>query len=203
MTEPQIIRGFPEAEREAVARAFWEAFEGKLGRVLGPEAKALAFLRAALRSDFAFTVLDADGHVLGAAGFKTEEGGLVSAGYSDLAAVYGRVGAMWRGPLLDLMERSLAPGQMLMDGIFVSSRARGTGLGTRLIEAIVEEAAERGLRAVRLDVIDTNPRARALYERMGFEAVAEERLGPLRFIFGFRRSTTMLRYLPEGRREQA
>jgi RimJ/RimL family protein N-acetyltransferase len=48
---------------------------------------------------------------------------------------------------------------------------------------------------VRLDVIDGNARARALYARFGFVAVKTERLGMLRHFFGFDASTTMIKDL--------
>jgi ribosomal protein S18 acetylase RimI-like enzyme len=48
---------------------------------------------------------------------------------------------------------------------------------------------------LRLDVIDTNLRARALYERLGFRAVRSESLGPLRHLFGFQTAITMVRAL--------
>jgi hypothetical protein len=48
---------------------------------------------------------------------------------------------------------------------------------------------------VRLDVIQDNFRARALYERQGFHAVRTDQLGLLRFLFGFASSTVMVRPL--------
>jgi ribosomal protein S18 acetylase RimI-like enzyme len=190
---PRICRGFPEGERETVARLFWEAFADKLGRVMAPESKALAFLCLALRPDFALTAQDASGRVLGVAGLKTLEGGLVSAGFAELRQAYGWAGALWRAPLLELTERPIGPGQLLMDGLFVAAGARGQGLGAALVEAVMEEARARGLAEVRLSVVEGNERARALYERMGFRPVEEERLGPLRLVFGFARATTMAR----------
>jgi ribosomal protein S18 acetylase RimI-like enzyme len=64
-----------------------------------------------------------------------------------------------------------------------------------LLGALYREAAERGYRSIRLDVIEDNFRARALYERQGFRAVRTEELGLLRFLFGFASSTTMVRPL--------
>ena len=79
-----------------------------------------------------------------------------------------------------------------MDGICVDAAARGQGVGTRLLNAVKSEAAKRDLGHVRLDVIDTNPKARALYERQGFVAQGTQDIGPLRHVFGFRRATQMV-----------
>jgi len=193
MTDVTLVPGFRPAQRREVACLFWEAFSDKLGRLLRPEARALSFIERALQPRFAICALDARGRVLGVAGIKTEAGGLLAAGYHDFAAVYGHAGALWRAPLLDLTERRLESGQLLMDGIFVASAARGKGIGGRLLAEVVAEAARRGCTEIRLDVIDRNARARVLYERMGFVAVREERMGLLRHVFGFERATTMAR----------
>ena len=78
-----------------------------------------------------------------------------------------------------------------MDGIAVQAGARGQGVGSRLLEEIANYAKEQGFSRVRLDVIDINPKARKLYERKGFKAVKTEYFRYLRWLLGFRGSTTM------------
>ncbi|WP_127106896.1 GNAT family N-acetyltransferase [Pararhodobacter zhoushanensis] len=181
----KIIHGIPSDQIDTAAALYWQAFGGKLGRLMRPEDKALRFFAQVIVPEFAISAVDADGQLLGLAGFKTDAGGLVAGGLADLARVYGWPGALWRGPLLALLERELEPGVLQMDGICVSAQARGQGVGTALLAAIKAEAAQRGDRVVRLDVIDTNPRAEALYRREGFAPVSRESLGPFRWLFGF------------------
>jgi hypothetical protein len=45
---------------------------------------------------------------------------------------------------------------------------------------------------MRLDVIDTNPRAQRLCERSRFRPMGIRSLGPLRILLGFRHTTTMV-----------
>lgn len=189
--EMQILKGFPEHQRAEVAGLFWQAFSGKLGRVMAPKARALDFIEHALCPDNAFSAQSHDGRLLGVAGFKTARGGLVAGAYSQLARSYGWFGALWRGSLLDVMDRPLAPGQMLIDGLFVAEAARGLGVGTALIEAVVAEALRCGMQEVRLEVVEGNDRARALYERRGFVPVGEFRLGAFSHLFAFSHATTM------------
>jgi ribosomal protein S18 acetylase RimI-like enzyme len=191
MPEFTISASFTDAERRDVARLYWQAFSAKLGRILGPDARALAFFAQIISPDFALVARNAEGHVVAVAGFKTAEGALTAGGMRDIARHYGWPGALWKGPLLGLLERDLAPDTLLMDGICVDARARGLGVGTALLHAIKDEAQARGLRHVRLDVIDINSRARALYEREGFLAGDVQHLGPLRWLFGFASSTPM------------
>ena len=187
-----ITKGFLQQERAEVAALYWEAFAQKLHYVLGPRQKALHFIAAQLQPDFALVARGAKGTILGVAGFKTSKGALIGGELPDIARTYGWLSTCWRAPLLMMVERDLADGVLLMDGICVSAQARGMGLGTALLGAIKNEAAAQGLSAVRLDVIDSNPRARALYEREGFEPIGQENLGLLQHIFGFKSSTKML-----------
>ncbi|GGB40752.1 molybdopterin-guanine dinucleotide biosynthesis protein MobC [Roseibium aquae] len=180
-----IQRGFSEAHRDDTAVLFWQAFSGKLGKILAPHDRALEWLRRILDPAFAISAVDESGDLLGLAGFKTSEGALAGGSLADLAGVYGWTGALWRGALLSVTDRDVNPDLLLMDGIFVADHARGRGVGTALLDAIVEEARKRGKSGVRLDVIDTNPRAQALYERRGFVGVSTEETGIFAGLFGF------------------
>jgi ribosomal protein S18 acetylase RimI-like enzyme len=55
--------------------------------------------------------------------------------------------------------------------IFVAPSARGTGLGTRAIEALCAHIRGRGGAALRLGVVPGNTGAYRLYERLGFTFV--------------------------------
>lgn len=57
--------------------------------------------------------------------------------------------------------------------IELAPEVQGRGVGTTLLRLLVERAQQAGSSAVELDVLELN-RARELYERLGFEVVAEE-----------------------------
>ncbi|WP_394428446.1 GNAT family N-acetyltransferase [Streptomyces sp. SGAir0957] len=58
--------------------------------------------------------------------------------------------------------------------LFVDPAARGQRIGALLLDAAAREARRRGARAV-LDVVTTDTAAIALYERLGWEFLAEGR----------------------------
>lgn len=189
----KITVGIPDANRAEVAALYWEAFGEKLGFVMGPKYRALVFITQVLRSDHGICAHDANGRLLGVAGFKTHHGALVSGNFTDMRRVYGWVGAAVRMGLLSALERDTDNDRFLMDGIFVAPEHRGRGVGTALLDAITAEAKTRGYRQVRLDVIDTNPRARALYLHQGFVEMQTHKLGLWRHVFGFNAATSMVR----------
>lgn len=59
-----------------------------------------------------------------------------------------------------------------MKRLYLSPSARGTGIGTRLVEAIIEHARASGrYNGMRLDTLPYMESARALYKRYGFGEV--------------------------------
>ena len=193
-SEIVVQRGLPGALRPQAARLYWLAFGGKLGLVMGPESRALRYLEATLRADHAFVALQGD-RLVGIAGFKTPSGSFAGGTLAEMRAAYGVIGAAWRSWLLSRLSQEVDNRRFLIDGICVAPDQRGRGIGSLLIEALCDEGLRRGYEEIRLEVIDTNWRARSLYARRGFAVVKSEPIGLLRWIFGFAAATTMVRRL--------
>ena len=74
-------------------------------------------------------------------------------------------------PRLDI---ETAPGALELKRIYTLSGWQGTGLGQRLIGAVIDEARARAASDLYLCVFQTNVRARRFYEKLGFEKVGEQ-----------------------------
>lgn len=190
--------GLPEALRGAAAGLYWEAFGRKLGAAIGPRQRGEAVLERALRPDRALVAVSS-GELLGLVGFHLDGSSFAEVKLGDLTAEFGLVGGVLRAVPLALLEREAREGELLLDGIVVWSDQRGSGIGTRLLRAAIELAADNGLGSVRLDVVDTNPRAGRLYAREGFVPVRTVRTPYLRRAMGFSSSTTMVKVVGKKR----
>ena len=77
------------------------------------------------------------------------------------------------GFLLSGVEQSPStfdwPDRFVLGDIFVRESCRGTGLADRLVERATAQAREEGCSELVLDVDVDNERARAYYEKLGFE----------------------------------
>lgn len=193
-----IFSGLHAHLRVPAAQLYWDAFGGKLGRVLGPDDRAVAFLERVIRADLCLSAVDGAGTLVGIAGFKTPLGSFAGGTWADLRAIYGPLGGRWRGLVLRLLSSDIDNDRFLVDGICVVRAFRGRGIGSQLLAALYREATARGYPSVRLDVVAENWGARALYERHGFVPTRTVKLGFVRFFFGFAASTTMVRPLDQS-----
>lgn len=85
----------------------------------------------------------------------------------------------WRAALMlvrGLRVEALIPpppeGSLHIAQLGVAESLRGRGIGAHLIDDAARIARTRGISQLSLDVADSNPRARALYERLGFERIS-------------------------------
>lgn len=78
-----------------------------------------------------------------------------------------------RGRVEERLMPAIPPGRMYVMALAVLAERRSAGVGKRLLGRAVQEAAERGLEAVALDVAAGNDRAIAFYRREGFEVLSE------------------------------
>lgn len=192
MTDIEITQGLPEQHRTKAARLYYSAFRQKLHPIFRNEARGLAVLEESLNGEKALVAIR-DGDLVGIAGFNDKTGSLVDIRPATMVEMFGWVGGWVRLFALMLFTRHSDDQILLMDGIVVDPAQRGGGIGSQLLDAMIDYAQSRGYDQVRLDVVDTNPRARQLYERKGFVAVDETKYPVLKRIFGFSASTTMLR----------
>lgn len=188
----------PAQHRAEAAALYDAAFGEKFGVAIRNPAQRLALLHDYLAPEYAIVALRGE-QLAGVAGFQTDQGSFTggmfsgNSGFGDLVSRLGLLRAIWAGLILSLYTRKPAAGELLMDGITVHPNFRSQGIGGRLLDEVVRYAQENGYQQVRLDVIDTNPRARQLYERKGFEAIKTEHFPFLRWLIGFGASTTMRR----------
>lgn len=96
--------------------------------------------------------------------------------------------------LIQLTSKS-APGTLKIKMLAVNGSHRGKGIGSRLLEMAEVLATEKGYSKLQLEVVDTNPRAKKLYERMGYASVKSVKTGFLTRSSGYTGFDVMLKNL--------
>lgn len=62
--------------------------------------------------------------------------------------------------------------EIQLPALYILSEHQGRGIGTAVLEGLMREARKQR-RSISLQVLKANPRARALYERLGFAVTGE------------------------------
>ncbi|MCX6083517.1 MAG: GNAT family N-acetyltransferase [Caldiserica bacterium] len=98
-----------------------------------------------------------------------------------LARAVGRLGAKalmllaWRGAIVARAMQHHLSGSWYVAFVGVDPLQQSVGIGSSLIERSIQTARASGCSCVELDVDVDNPRAQALYERLGFHIVHADR----------------------------
>ena len=184
--------GIPHEFKDEAITLYEEAFGKKISVAIGEDSERRKVLSNCFILEYAISALKND-QLVGIAGIHTQKGSLTGGiGYKELISQLGFIKGNKAALVLSLYEREPKEGELVMDGISVHPSYRGKGIGGMLLDKVKEYALSEGLNRVRLDVIDINPRAKALYERKGFKVVKKEKFPYLRSILGFGGSETMI-----------
>lgn len=168
----ELMTPLPERHRARTGEIYYEAFRRKLQPLVGKPAETLRVLTSGINLKMALGA-QVDGKLLGVAGLHSREGIFSRVGWRDAVLNLGLLRGLYAWGVLNLFGAGAQcpPDHLRIAALAVAAEARGQGLGSHLLEAVFEKARQGGYRAVRLEVVDTNHKARQLYERIGFKAI--------------------------------
>ncbi|WP_238655700.1 GNAT family N-acetyltransferase [Paenibacillus piscarius] len=169
----EIVSRLNEEQKREVARLYYQAFTLKFSGIWifsRKEQDIVEVLSRCLRYDNALYAVY-EGKVVGFAGMETGDGFFMALSYRSLRQTFGVLGGAWRYAAYGfyrLLNGDTPSNTVHIDPLVVSAEARGLGVGTRLLEAVFAWSKEADRGKVMLEVVDTNPLAKKLYERVGF-----------------------------------
>jgi len=86
----------------------------------------------------------------------------------------------------------LQPNQLHLEVLAVREHHRSKGIGTILLHSTIDFAQHKGFSQIQLEVVNTNPLAAKLYERIGFKKVKDRKIPyPINILTGFNTITEM------------
>ena len=103
-------------------------------------------------------------------------------GWDDVwqRAEFGRRFRQFRVSVIEVGSRDVGglfleerPDSLYVHEVQVAPAFQGQGIGSAVVKMVIEQGASRGL-PVTLSVVSANPRARSLYERLGFRVTRVE-----------------------------
>jgi ribosomal protein S18 acetylase RimI-like enzyme len=176
--------GVDDKQRIPVANILYDSLGEKLRPVFGDDERGIECVAAILESD-RILLASSDNEVLGIVGLMFKNLGYMDTSLRILRKYlgWGIFRVIFNGWLLEYQPKK---GELYLDTIAVSEQARGHGIGSKLLNTVINFARDEGFSSIKLSVIDTNTRAKSLYERVGFQVVKVEKLPyPWSRTFGF------------------
>lgn len=162
---------------------YLHALRDKFHPILGCNERIIELLRQIVDPNHCLTALR-NQEPVGILGIQTSEGGFLNPTLKSLISEYGVISGFYKLTGLYLLDHVTAIDEWYVDGIAVAEERRGLGIGSELMLYFEKTAKEKGIRKLSLDVTNTNPRARALYERLGFVVSKQIRIWPFNRIYG-------------------
>lgn len=168
----EITETVPENQRQRAGEIYYEAFRRKLQPLVGKPASTRRVLASGFALDMAIGAFS-EGNLLGLAGLHSFAGIFSRVELNDCLKQFGPLRGLYAWSVLNLFGAGAKcpPGHLRIAAIAVDEKARGQGLGSRLLETVFDKARREGFKAVRLEVVDTNLRAKKLYQNLGFVVV--------------------------------
>ena len=187
----EIKLGIPEELRHKAAIICYEGLRShQIELLIGSQQKGITLLEHSLDTELGLTA-QMQGQLVGFVGLQYENRPFFQFERSHFIRELGFLRGLLVFLLFNLSTTQILPEEMFISVIVVDASMRGKGIGTLLMQAVFRIAQQNQCHAIVLDVIDTNPDARRLYERLGFKPVRTLKYGYLRSLIGSSANTTM------------
>jgi ribosomal protein S18 acetylase RimI-like enzyme len=180
----QIQQGLPEKHIDAAVEMLLEAFADEFMPILRDEEKARLLLKRVIKRDY-MLYAEEEGELLGILGLQCAEGTFLEASLREFFNIFGLFKGLVKAIGFSFLHHSLKEGELYVEFIAVSPTARGKGIGSKLLDAFEEHGRIGEYKMLRLEVVGSNTRAKALYERVGYEVIKSYSIWPVNKLFGW------------------
>lgn len=168
---------------------FLHGFHQKVRHLmLRPRSRNQAHALYADGADFTSAIYALQGEELvGVLGIHHGPRRFIGLNYPTLKEEFGTPGAILRKLTGSIFKdlHPLSSKETRVQAIAVAPEARGLGVGTAMLETLFDHSRDLGCSAVRLEVVNTNTRAKALYHTLGFATCGFIPYGPIAWRAGF------------------
>lgn len=181
-------------DRRAIAAIIKEGFWGKIGNYFRNVNcdESIKIIEEAITFDKGFYFRE-NGIVLGAALLGTSK-----TSYINFNRQARKSMGFWNGFIMQLGYGLLKPkcnDGLKLEMLAVSPYARGKGIGKIMLDYLVDLAEHEGFKRITLEVIDSNEKAKHLYEKKGYKDVKYINTAIFTRNMGFRGSFKMQKEL--------
>lgn len=154
---------------DQMAEILEDGFYLKFSKILGTRDQFRESIKVIINRELCYGYLESN-NLKGVAVLKDKTTHPVLYPFNKLRKVLGFFSALKAKIMLYLIFGldKVDSDTLKLEIISVSKDSRGEGIGHKLLEHVEKYAKDKGFKTLTLDVIDTNPRAKKLYEETGY-----------------------------------
>jgi ribosomal protein S18 acetylase RimI-like enzyme len=163
----KICLGARLKQKEVIAELAFSTLGDFMNDFLRSKREVVTLVSGSLRDDRLLVALK-DDVVVGFSGLEHSGKSFINISFREAARILGlKAYAVVIFRFVMIFNR-VSPSQVHVQSLAVSEKERSRGIGSRLLHFSMDYARSRGFAQVKLEVTGANPRARRLYNRMGF-----------------------------------
>lgn len=149
-----------------------DGFYMKFSSIIGTGNEFLESVKIIINRDLCYGYID-EGKLKGVAVLKDKGTKAIIYPFNKLKRILGFFRGLKACIMLKLIFSmgKISNDTLKLELLSVGKDFRGEGIGHKLLDKIEELGKDKGFSKVSLEVIDTNPRAKKLYESFGYEEV--------------------------------
>lgn len=147
---------------------FYLAFKKKLRALIKSKEKTIAIYKKSINYDRVLYALK-DEKVVGIVGLHYDNKNFAKIRYEEVRKHFNFFSGYFIYLFYKIATPKIKDDVLRIDSIAVGEDFRGRGVGSMLIDEVLKFAKKKKFKEVILEVVDTNPRAKKLYENIGFK----------------------------------
>jgi len=154
------------------------AFKDKFVRYLGTIEQMTRIMKDCINPNNAITAISPKNELMGILGFTRNSNRLLRFNMNPFINEFGLFGGSIKYGLLKTLYKSFPThdSQIMVDPIAVNENFRSLGIGKKLFNQLELYSRENKIKSIALEVIDENPKAYNLYEKIGFAPVEHHKI---------------------------
>lgn len=187
----QIQQKIQKTQKKEIAKILYESFKEKIGKLFKDQEKAIKLFSKLIRENQILVALD-KGKPVGFVGLHYNKKHFLQFSFKEIIKIYGLETIRASLYFLTNLFENIQPNQLHLEIIAVDEKQRTKGIGTKLILSTIEYAKQKGFHQIRLEVVNTNPKAKKLYEKTGFKKSKDRKIPyPVHIFTSFSKITEM------------
>lgn len=175
-------------------RLYYQAFRNKLNTFVGEKKLGHEVIKKDLQRDRAITAYDNE-ELIAIAGLSFENRSLLDLETFTFIFEQGLFSGIYHSILFHFMKKATKEGEIRIDGITVKHNYRGMKIGSQLVDLVIAFAKGKKFEQITLDVVNTNFRAKQLFEAFDFEVEKETNVNFFKNQLGYSSYYTMVKKL--------